>query len=114
MAGSCDVAMTSEASGLQDPVPGSPGSPASAEAGMAAILARLSGLEEELKKAKDESAHLREVVERMRSGEKKDDGEDDEEECEPSAAMPSNIPTAPESFRMTPLKPDPPGLPVSF
>ena len=50
----------------------------------------------------------------MRRGEEEDDGEDDEKEGEPSAAMPSNIPTVPESFRMTPLKPDPPGLPVSL
>ena len=91
MAGSGDVAMPSEASGLHDPVPDSPGSPAGAEAGMAAILARLFSVEEELKKANDESAHLREVVERMRRGEEEADGEDDEKECEPSAAMPSNI-----------------------
>ena len=80
MAGNGDVAMPWEASGVHDPVPDSPGTAANTEAGMDAILARLSSLEEELKKANDESAHLREVVERMRSGEKKDDGEDEEPE----------------------------------
>ena len=112
MAGSGDVAMPWEASGVHDPVPDSPEIAVNTEAGMAAILERLSSLEEELKKANNESTYLREVVGRMRRGEKEDDGEDDEEEGEPSASMPSKVPTVPESFRMTPPKPDPLGLPV--
>ena len=111
MAGSGDVAMPLEASGVHDPVPDSPEIAANAEAGMAAILARLSSLEGELKKAN-------EVIERMRRGEEEENGEDDEEEGEPSASMASRVPTVPESFRESlramPLKTDPPGLPVSM
>ena len=129
MAGVGDVAMPVEASGTLNPVPDSPGSPAITETGLAAIMARLSSLEEELEranaksrageaeleKANKETGHLREVLKQMQYG---------EEEADPSAAMPdSGVPAMPESFLMTLQKPaaewnqqpiDPPGLPASL
>ena len=129
MAGVGDVATPADASGTLNPVPDSPGSPAITEAGLAAIMARLSSLEEELKranaksrageaeleKANNECGYFREVLKRMQYG---------EEEADSSAAMPdSGVPAMPESFLMTPQKPaaewnqqpiDPPGFPASL
>ena len=79
MAGVGDVAMPVDASGTLNPVPDSPESPAITEAGLAAIMARLSSLEEELKranaksrageaeleKANKETGHLRELLKQM-------------------------------------------------
>ena len=129
MAGVGDVAMPADASGTLNPVPDSPGSPAITEAGLAAIMARLSSLEEELERANaksrageaelekvnKETGHLREVLKQMQYG---------EEEADSSAAMPdSGVPAMPKSFLMTPQKPaaewnqqpiDPPGVPASL